>query len=174
MINYLYNRHKPWVQQNQFGTSLKNRSSLFRVYLNSKQALWVKLWHFKGIPQNRGWCIQDIVELSKMTKWHSDMFGTPRVTKYYKLVLLKRFVHEKRPWNNVRVMLNLCLTVYLSFGCDWVPSLRYLSKMISVNIICAYLSVSASFSFLKADFSRYTVCITNLLIPIFVFIIMNV
>ena len=39
------------------------------------------------------------------------------ITKYYKLVvLLKKFVYEKRLWNNVLVMLNLCLTVYMMEG----------------------------------------------------------
>ena len=37
-----------------------------------------------------------------------------RVTKYYKLVvILKKFIREKRLWNNDWVMLNLWLTVYI-------------------------------------------------------------
>ena len=53
-----------------------------------------------------------------LAKWPNDILicsadqEKTRVTKCYKLVvLLKKFVHDTRLWNNVWVMPYLCLTV---------------------------------------------------------------
>ena len=66
-----------------------------------------------------------------MTKRHSENSADQektRIKKCYKLVvLLKKCIHEKRLWNNVWEMLNLCLTVNikrvisvnLRMGCKW-------------------------------------------------------
>ena len=48
----------------QFGTSLENRSSLFFALIQiRKKHFAVLIETYKGIPKNRGWCIQDTVEL---------------------------------------------------------------------------------------------------------------
>ena len=55
---------KPSVRQNHFGTSLKNRSSLFSREKEFKGSIFgVSYGTFKGMPTNRDRCIQDTVEL---------------------------------------------------------------------------------------------------------------
>ena len=52
-----------------------------------------------------------------MTKWHSDMFSRPQEDKGNTILQTgcssEEIVHEKRLLNNVSVMLNLCLSVYI-------------------------------------------------------------
>ena len=55
---------KPSARQNHFGTSLKNRSSFFSREKEFKGSIFgLAMALLKGMPQNRGRCIQDTVEL---------------------------------------------------------------------------------------------------------------
>ena len=55
------NERKLWVRQGNFGTSRTIRS--FAIIRIQKKRFGVSNDTFKGIPKNRGWCIQDTVEL---------------------------------------------------------------------------------------------------------------
>ena len=85
--------------------------------------------------------------LRNSAKWPNDILicstdqRKTRVAKYYKLVvLLKNFVQWKCLWNNVCMMLILCLTVYFKFlstcfcnaTSDWITS--KICDSISCNI----------------------------------------
>ena len=100
---------KPLVRQNQCDTILKNKFRLLmRLFEFKVSNLGLTVTLLRVHPQNRGWCIQDTVEIQQngqMTFPYAQQTTGRQGNKlvvtnwllYYKLVvLLKKFVREKR------------------------------------------------------------------------------
>ena len=71
MINKLF--MKPRIRQNNFGTCLKNSSSVYFdvILIQCKRVVVINYNTFKGTG-NRGCCIHDTVEVSNGIKRHSN------------------------------------------------------------------------------------------------------
>ena len=91
------------------------------------------MWHFKGCTPKKKLVYTG--HRRNSANWPNGILicsaeqRKTRVANYYKLdALLKKFVHEKRLWNNVWVMLNLFLTVYMSTIVLWTSLLNAIFK----------------------------------------------
>ena len=94
LIHYLCNRHVTLSSTEPFRHMSKIGLVSFRGNTNLTGALWGHLY-----PLNRGWCIQDTVELKQVSIGILIGLTDPGktwVTNYYKLIVLsKKVLYEK-------------------------------------------------------------------------------